>query len=503
MRSIRNRILLLVLGLLGISLPMISYKSYLDARHETEELFDAQLAQSTRLLSGMIHRNMDDKTRLSLQRVLDEAILHLYTQDEDRDDDDDKPSKPLPLPPSNTHLMLQGHPYESKVSFQVFTPEGKTILRSASAPETALSTLLAQHAAQGDLPADPKIPFNTPHIKGYHYLPIEQHLWRLFLLYDQQDDLWILAGERNDIREELTQKIAQRNLLPDLIGLPLLALLVWLAVNCGLRPLEQMVNLLKARDPDNLSPLLLEPLPKELEPMAASLNRLLAQVHHLLEREKRFLADAAHELRTPLAVLRIHQQNALAAQTEQDRQEALEHLGKGVERATRVVSQLLTLARLEPNAVQLNRQPLDMLAFVREELAQLIPLALERQQELILDAEEYRRHELSVDAGSMGILLQNLISNAIQYTPTGGSIRVSLQILGQQLLLGVEDSGPGVSAELRDKLFERFFRLGVGQGAGLGLSIVARIVELHRGTVELGESETLGGFAVWVRLPRD
>jgi len=486
MRAIRSRILLVVLGLLSVSLPMISYKSYFDARHETEELFDAQLAQSTRLLSGMIRRDMSKTALHALQQVLDEATPHLQTAENDD----------APLPPS--HGLLQGHPYESKVGFQIFTGQGQLILRSASAPDNALNTLVQQHQQNGQ----PDKPFADPHLRGYHNLVLDGHLWRIFLLHDHQDDLWILAGERDDVRGELINKIAQRNLLPDLVGLPILALLVWLAVNWGLRPLEQMVELLKARDPDNLSPLLLEPLPRELEPMAASLNRLLLQVRHLLEREKRFLADAAHELRTPLAVLRIHQQNALAARSTEEREAALNHLGNGVERATRVVSQLLTLARLEPNAIQLKMRNLDLLSFIRAELAELIPLALERQQELTLEANEHQQYDLLADAPSLGILLQNLVSNAIQYTPIQGSIQISLEAQTNALLLSVQDSGPGVPAELRDKLFERFFRLGGGQGAGLGLSIVARIIELHQGSIELTESPTLGGLAVQVRLPR-
>lgn len=479
MPSIRNRILLLVLGILCLSLPMISYKSYLDARHETEELFDAQLAQSTRLLGGLIQRHMSQEARNNLQKALDEALLHIRVSREEH-----SPS-------------AQGHPYEAKVGFEVFTSQGRPLLKSAGMPETALQVLLEQHGLQD---AALKLSEKQTHLMGFHYLTVEDHLWRLFLLHDRQDDLWILAGERNDIRGELTEKIAKRNLIPDLIGLPILAVLIWLAVNCGLRPLEQMITLLRARDPDNLSPMLLEPLPRELEPMAASLNRLLLQVNHLLEREKRFLADAAHELRTPLAVLRIHQQNALTAANEQDRNEALQHLGIGVERATRVVSQLLTLARLEPAAIKVNMKTFNLLQFVRTELAELTPLALAKGQELALEADESQNYDLLGDAPSLGILLQNLVSNAIQYTPEKGCIQVSLKAASNSITLCVDDNGPGVPVELREKLFERFFRVGTGQGAGLGLSIVSRITELHQARITLTESCLLGGFSVQIQL---
>ena len=235
--------------------------------------------------------------------------------------------------------------------------------------------------------------------------------------------------------------------------------------------------------------------------MAAAINRLLLQVNQLLEQEKRFIADAAHELRTPLAVLRIHAQNALEAPDAADRDEALGQLAGGVDRATRVVAQLLTLARLDPNAMPLNMDRLDLLAFLRGELAELTPLALERQQELVLEADEAADYRLDADAPSLGLLVQNLVSNAVQYTPAGGCIQVQLLAEPQAMVLQVQDSGPGVPQALRERLFERFFRSGEGQGAGLGLSIVRQVVELHRGSIVLGDSP-LGGLQVSVRLPK-
>jgi two-component system sensor histidine kinase QseC len=235
--------------------------------------------------------------------------------------------------------------------------------------------------------------------------------------------------------------------------------------------------------------------------MVAALNRLLQQLNTLLEREKRFLADAAHELRTPLAVLRIHAQNALDAPDPADRTEALRQMLHGVDRATRLVAQLLTLARLEPNAAQLKLQQVDLQAFVRNELAELIPLALERDQDLMLNTDEMGDYRLQADATSLGVLLQNLVGNAIQYTPLHGRITVQLKDARDMVEVQVHDSGPGVPAAMRDKLFERFFREGSGTGAGLGLSIVQRIVELHRGSIAL-EDSPLGGLGVRVRLPR-
>ena len=518
MRSIRSRTLLLVLGLLAVALSAISYVSYRDARHEIEELFDAVLAQQARLLAGMIPADMEPDARLALQQALDGAVVGTSTQAASEADVEE--ARPL------------GHEYESKLGFVVLDDAGNSLLQSASAPVGALERLLAELPRTGEVAgASGGLASVGARLAGYHTVQMPDGDWRLFVLQDARDRQWILVGERQDVRGELVGKITLRSVLPDLVGLPLVGLLVWVAIGWGLRPLRRMVRRLKRRDPDKLSPLEVGDVPQELEPMVASLNRLLLQVTTLLERERRFLAYAAHELRTPLAVLRIHAQNALQAPDPADREGALRQLEAGIDRATRVMAQLLTLARLEPDAGSRHMAQVDLLALARQELAELTPLAFEHDQELALEAGEGEEDSageeasaggggdaagkgtrgvrgrgcadfrLVADAPGLGILLQNLVSNAVQHTPPGGRIRVVLEADADAVVLRVQDSGPGVAPELRGKVFERFFRVGGGSGAGLGLSIVARIVELHHGTITLGDSP-LGGLEVWVRLPR-
>jgi two-component system, OmpR family, sensor histidine kinase QseC len=310
MHSIRSRTMFLVLGLLGVSLAVISWLSYRDARHEIEELFDAQLARSARLLEGMVSRDMPPSALASLQQTLDQAI-------------------------GRHDGASPGHPYEGKLAFQVVDGNAEVILQSASAPPELVERLRATRPA-GDSRADgmPGLHDQSP---GYREVAVGEHRWRVFVLQDVPDGYWIVVGERDDVRGELVEKIALRSLIPDLIGLPLLALLVWLAIGWSLAPLKRMAELIRTRDPDKLAPLELAGLPRELEPMVTALNRLLQQLNSLLEREKRFLADAAHELRTPLAVLRIHAQNALDAPDPADRTEALRQMLQGVDRATRLV----------------------------------------------------------------------------------------------------------------------------------------------------------------------
>jgi two-component system sensor histidine kinase QseC len=479
MGSIRSRTLLLVLLLLTLTTSLLTYKSYRDAQHEIEELFDARLAQSARLLEGLLHGSEPDSTRLAMQAALDQASAGVAGED-----------------------AKVGHPYESKLIFQVLNQSGEVQLESAQAPEQALSGLLSQLADTGSHDkADIVMPALSLKLPGFHDLKLGAYHWRVFMLHEPHKGFWILVGERDDVRGELVQKIVLRSLMSEMLGLPLIGLLVWFAVGVGLKPLGQMAELLKQRDPESLAPLTLAPLPTELEPMTAALNRLLLQVNQLLLREKRFIADAAHELRTPLAVLRIHTQNALQAPDAEDRAAALGQLELAVQRATRVVAQLLTMARLEPRAMQMSMTDVDLARLLRSELAELTPLALERQQELMLELDEADDYQLRADAASLATLLQNLVSNAVQHTPAHGQIRVSLHAEPQSIRLLVEDNGPGVPQAQRQQLFERFYRQGAGQGAGLGLSIAQRIVELHDGEVQLGDA-ALGGLQVSVVLPR-
>jgi two-component system, OmpR family, sensor histidine kinase QseC len=448
--SIRRRILIRVLGLLMAGSLALGLVSYWDAAHEVEELFDAQLGQSARVLMGLL------------------------TIPEERVDHDELARA---LVESAGVMPVLGHRYESKLAFQVRDAAGQVIARSFNVP---------------DLDADHWRP-------GFAHLRQNGQSWRSYVLMAPDMSLAIWVGELGDVRGELVHKIVRGTLIPDLIGIPLMLLLVWAAIGSGLRPLEKMAGLIRQRDPHSLQPLMLQGLPSELEPMQAALNRLLEQLHDLVAREQRFIADAAHELRTPLAVLQVHADNALDSTDPAQRDEALAHLRDGVRRATRLVSQLLTLARLGDEQ-QPERVPVRLLQTCRSELAALLPLALTRQQDLGLDAAEGLPATLRMEPGSLETLIQNLVGNAIQHCPSGCSIRLGVSRQDGLLRLSVDDSGPGVPSAERRRLSERFFTLGASHGAGLGLSIVQRIVERHGGYLQMGDS-SLGGLNVTASLP--
>lgn len=428
MNSVRTRILLPLLVLVLLGDVLISWLVLRDSHHEIEEVYDAQLAQSARLLQGVLRsQEPGDADWERLYQAFDQAM-------------------------SRVGVEGAAHPYETRLTFQVWRDDGQLLVRSAEAP-----VLVA-----------------PPTTLGSHDLLENGRDWCAFLLADPQQGLLIWVGERDDVRQDLIQRIVRHTLWPTVVGLPLLALLSWLAIGWGLAPLRAMAQAIRGRNAETLQPLALNPLPQDLEPMQTALNQLLAQIDSLLERERRFIADAAHELRTPLAILRIHAQNAQQSTSPQQQREALDFLVSGVDRATRIASQLLTMARIEPHLHSPRLRRIDLCALVREELAELAPLALEKEVELVLEGTE--DCQLDSDPAALSIALQNLLTNALNFSPVGSEVRVGVRPQADgSVHLSVEDAGPGIDEQHRERLLERFYSQGNAQGAGLGLAIVQMI----------------------------
>lgn len=450
MSSIRKRIIVRVMGLLILGSVLLGFFSYLDAAHEVEELFDAQLAQSARVLAGLLNEPVSQIDHDELTRILVET--------------------------ASSHPDI-GHPYEAKVAYMVRDASEQVIAASFSAP-------------------DPVLLDWTP---GFSTLTRPDSDWRAYVLNQRDASLSIWVGERSDIRDETVSRIVLGTIVPDLIGIPLMLLLVWAAIGSGLKPLDRLAQQIRSRDTDSLVPLTESDLPQEVAPMQSAINRLLSQVEQLLSREQRFIADAAHELRTPLAVMKVHLNNARSASDPSTRQESMQHLHDAVERATRLVSQMLELARLSDTVV-VKKQPVNVYEEARMALSDIMPLALQKEQSLELEVFGRELPVQTLEPGALRTLIQNIVGNAITHTPLGS--RIVLRITGDdnQWCLSAHDSGQGVSESDRAHLVDRFFSRGDTHGTGLGLSIVQRIVQRHQGSMSLGTSE-LGGLLVQVYFP--
>nr|WP_222623029.1 ATP-binding protein [Ramlibacter cellulosilyticus] len=435
------RLLTLVLGTALCVWLAAGVLAWRDARHELDELLDGHLAQAAALLVAQQAHGEDDER-------IDAPSLHRYAP---------------------------------RVSFQVFH-EGRLALRSANAPATPLVT------------------GGRRSVHGFYTVDLGGERWRVFATRGAEQDVQVFVGEREASRASILKAVLRSTLWPVAIALPLLALAAWVAVRVGLRPLRSAGKALGARDPGDLQALPTEDAPREVRALLEPLNALFARIATLLERERRFTGDAAHELRTPIAAIRAQAQVALAAADDAQRRHALQATLAGCDRATRLVEQLLTLSRLEAGAAPAARR-VDLAEVVRGVIADLAPASLARGQSLELEAPGAA--SVLGDETLLAVLARNAIDNAIRYGPDGARILVQVFPRAGQVEFTVDDSGPGLPPEQLRRLGERFFR-GEGTGAsgsGLGWSILQRIAAAHGGSVHASRSGRLGGLAVQALFP--
>jgi len=438
--SLRTRLLLGVVGCVAALWLLAAWLTWRDAEHELGELLDAHLAQAAALL------------------VAPAAHEHFHEE----------------LFARAPHL----HRYATRVVFQVWH-EGRLMQGSGNAPSQPL----------------------TQQRSGFETTEIAGQRWRVFATVGDAPDIQIFVGEQLQARESILRAVLRSLMWPLLWCLPLVLLTGWWAVRVGLAPLDRLSRKVAERQPDALEPLVLAQAPTELQPLVASLNTLFARVGRLIDTERRFTADAAHELRTPIAGIRAQAQVARAAADEAGRHHALDQLLQGCDRAARLVDQLLMLARVDASpgaAGGLN----DLGALVRLAAAELMPSVLARGQWLEVDADA--PCWVAGEPALIGVLLRNLLDNASRYSGTGGRIELTVVYEGGHGGLTVQDSGPGLSAPELARLGERFYRaelslLGGQPGSGLGWSIVRRIAEVLDLAIQADRSPALGGLRVQVR----
>ncbi|WP_153101046.1 ATP-binding protein [Paraburkholderia hayleyella] len=306
------------------------------------------------------------------------------------------------------------------------------------------------------------------------------------------------------LRNRLAANVAWRTIWPLLVLLPLLGIAVWVVVGRGLAPLRRVTRALEARHPEALDPLPVTGLPLEVQPLVQALNGLLERLASVLETQKAFVADAAHELRTPLAAVQIQAQLVARAHDDVTRSEALTDLQAGVARATRLVGQLLALARSEPDQHGVP-QRVELQPLLGECVAACASLAEARGVDLGIEASEAA--SVTGDAEALRVMFNNLLDNATKYTPAGGRVDVSLQVEAGHPVVRIDDSGPGIAPAERGRVFDRFYRVGAGAnrertdiaGSGLGLAIVRRIAGQQGAQVTLDDAPA-GGLRVTVRF---
>lgn len=441
-RSLQGRLLALVLGLVSATWLATASFTWIDVRHELDELLDSHLAQAAALL-----------------------VVQQAGEIEDDRDGVDAPSL---------------HRYAPKVAFQVFH-EGRLALRSSNAL------------------AEPMLEFSRGPVEGFRTIAIGGAAWRVFAAHGRERDVQVFVGEQMESRNAILWAVLRSSLGPMLLAMPLLALAAWFAVRQGMAPLRLLGHTLAQRSPHALQPLIVKSAPTEMTPMLGALNSLFRRIAELMDSERRFTADAAHELRTPIAAIRAQAQVALGATADAERSHALQATLQGCDRATRLVEQLLTLSRLESGADHA-LVAVDLAALARQVVAELAPLALTKHQ--TIDTGITGSCTVQGDSTLLSVMLRNLIDNAIRYSPAGAIVKIAISKEQDIVRLSLEDSGPGMSSTDMERIGERFFRVvGSGQeGSGLGWSITHRIAAVHRATVTVARSRSLGGLSVEVRF---
>lgn len=458
--SLRGRLrwlIVIVLAAVLLPLGLLSFKHTLE---EVDELSDGRLAQAARTLDVLIEHAGMDSLR---ERQASGLVVPIYGNRRDQ-------------------LVIHGHTYESEVGFQVIDDSGATILTTAN---------LA------------RLPPPRPDEAGFRDVRQGSHLWRVYTLADPSNKVLIRAGERYDSRHEIMHALWLQHGLPLLLGIPLLAFLVDWALRRGLRPLELLAGKLAAREPGDRVPVALDDAPRELQPVLDALNDQLTRLEDAVERERRFSADVAHELRTPLASTLINLENAMASGDPAESGEALASAQHGITMLTRRVGQLLDLARLESGAASGQRTPIDLVDVASRVIEEMAPLIAESGVELSFasptNAVIVQGHEAALIA-----LTRNLVENAMRHVPADGHVQLSIAQGPQEAWLDVVDDGPGIPVERRASVFARFHREGGGRGDGygLGLSIVQRAAQIHEASIELLDSPFGRGLRVHVAIPQ-
>jgi two-component system sensor histidine kinase QseC len=434
--SLKQRLLALALSTVVVVWLSATAFTYFDAREEFGEILDAHLTQSAALLATQASHELNE------------------------------------VETEQTPLL---HKYSLRVAFQVW--EGGRLLRlhSANAPGLPLSDLE----------------------QGFSDKVIDGHRWRVFSTWDDSGKNLIQVAELTRDREELSRDVAGNLLKPLWFSLPILALMLWLAVTRSLRPLDRLAGEVAQREPNNLASLDAGTAPREVLPLIERLNRLFVRIDESLQKERRFTADAAHELRTPVAGIKAQAQVARAASSDSERTHALDNAILGCDRAAHLIDQLLTLARIDTLDDE-TAEPCRLRAISVEVIASIVPSALNRDVRLeLMDGEE-----MSVRGNPvlLRILLRNLIDNAVRHTPPGTSVHIDITNKQGQICLSVSDNGPGIPASELDRLGERFYRpLGTSaSGSGLGLSIVKRIAEIHAASLQLASPENGNGLTATI-----
>ena len=442
--SIRFRLLLMLLLPVAIAYVVIGVASYYSSFHEAEEIYDAHLTHLAKVLRALTRHEVKEGD------VTEKRI--------DVSEDFDL------------------HAYEKNYAYRVWLGP-KMILQSSNSLDFGSVT----------------VP------NGFTERTISKHRWRFFVLRD--NNITVEVAERSEIRVDLIHHILAGIFLPQILIIPSLALIIWIGVVRGIRPLDNLSDLIRRRDPNNLEPIQAAAIPKEVVPVVESINDLMNRVTDVLDHEKKFSNYAAHELRTPLAALKTQIQVALRSKDEQQAREMFREMLPAIDRMQHLVDQLLTFVRIKNN--ENSQDQIDLGKLCQSILTDMVPEAVKTKRELAseIESEAY----VCGEADMLSTLIRNLVGNALKYTQPGGHINVAVIREPDSVLLMVTDDGIGISQKEMNNIFDSFYRVtGThANGCGLGLAIVKWIAEMHHAKVDMGPGMNDRGVSFIIRFTKE
>ena len=446
--SLRRRLAWYLVTVLLVVTAASGSAVYLSTRHETDEVFNASLVQTARILDGLISRAALDANGEAWQ-------LALQQQAGNRAD-------------------------RMRLFFAVYDADRHLLLHSDQAPRISRDRLKP----------------------GSFEFSGEQRNWYAYALESSRDGLLIVVGQRDKERAEITEHIGGGLLLPLILLLPVALWLLWKLIGVALRPLDDVTAQVRRQDIQRLQPIDVGGVPREIDPLVQALNSMIADLDAAYARERRFVSDASHELRNPLASLLINVDNAIEENRDAAILESLQSMKTSIKRLAHLVAQLLELSHCENPLSGRTLQSVDLCRVCRRTIDSLASRARDAGVEIEFQGGE-ASCEIDGDEALLSSLVSNLVDNAIKYGGRGSRVRVHCARDAYGWQLTVEDSGAGLDARQRARVLERFYRAGGdgSAGAGLGLSIVKTIADLHGARVELDES-ALGGLRVAVRFDR-
>ncbi|PUA27014.1 MAG: two-component sensor histidine kinase [Cellvibrio sp. 79] len=450
MKSIRVFLVVLLVAIVTLANFAAAVRGYLGSMDEAERLFNKRLLQQVDLLDYLLPARYQEY----LQRPAPEIFPALQKSEQSG-----------------------SSPQIADLQFQWVSSDGKLLARSAAMPDEIITDLKT----------------------GYQFVNFNHYRWHVLVAAAANNSGWYLLAERDDQRYRLAESMILQAVSPMVIAIPLIGFVIWWVLGIGLKPITTLAKEFHAREATDLRPIEQQDMPNELIQLAQSANELLRRLESSFIREQRFSADAAHELRTPIAALNIHCENLLHEINPAP--ESAYNLQQGIKRMRYLVEQILLLNKTSPDHFMSQFMPVNLTALTK----QVAVSASEALGEKSLNIE-FEGNECWVegDTAALETLINNLLGNAIKYTPPNGQIILHTWLRDDEVILEVMDNGPGIPMEQRNRVFDRFYRLHGDRhdsgtpGCGLGLSIVKQVVDLHQAHIRLTDSSFPSGLLVVV-----